>query len=418
MLKLLSRFRNQIIVFLAVLGPGFITAMVDNDSGGIVTYSQAGARWGYMPLWTLLPITVVLILTQEMCSRMGAVTGKGLSDLIREEFGLRMTFFVMVLLVSCNFTNVMAEFAGVASSLSIFHISPFICVPLSAVAVWFLAVRGNYRSVEKVFLFACIIFVTYIISGFLVKPDWKEAAIYSVRPVLMLNADYLSMIIGMVGTTIAPWMQFYLQAAVVEKGISVKDYAESRVEVIFGCIMTSVIAFFIIVCCAGAIWAVQPRDVKDGAEAALGLKPFGQYAVLLFAAGLLNASVFAACILPLSTAYSVCEGLGFESGVNKTWKEAPIFYWLYTLLIVGGAGVVLMIRADALFKMILWSQIINGVLLPIVLIFMILLINKKGLMKEWVSSPFYNWVAWATVVVMIGLTLAYAGITLQQLLKS
>jgi Mn2+/Fe2+ NRAMP family transporter len=226
------------------------------------------------------------------------------------------------------------------------------------------------------------------------------------------------MVIGMVGTTIAPWMQFYLQAAVVEKGISAKDYAESRIEVIVGCIMTSVIAFFIIVCCAGAIWAVQPRDVKDGAEAALGLKPFGQYAVLLFAAGLLNASVFAACILPLSTAYSVCEGLGFESGVNKTWKEAPIFYWLYTLLIVGGAGVVLFIRADALFTMILWSQVINGVLLPIVLIFMILLINKKGLMKEWVSSPFYNWIAWATVVVMIGLTLAYAGITVQQLLKS
>ncbi len=417
MLRMLSRFRNHILIFFAVLGPGFITAVVDNDAGGIVTYSQAGARWGYLPLWTLLPITVVLILTQEMCSRMGAVTGKGLSDLIREEFGLRITFIVMLLLVAVNFTNIMAEFAGVASSLGLFGVSPFICVPLSAAAVWFLAVRGNYRSVEKVFLFACVIYVTYVISGFLVKPDWKTAAIYSVSPKLMLDSDYISMLIGMVGTTIAPWMQFYLQAAVVEKGISAKEYAESRIEVIVGCIMTSVIAFFIIVACAGAIWSVQPRDVKDGAEAALGLKPFGQYAFLLFAAGLLNASVFAACILPLSTAYSVCEGLGFESGVNKTWKEAPIFYWLYTLLIAGGAGVVLIPRFP-LFKMILASQVINGILLPIVLVFMILLINKKSLMKEWVSSPFYNWVAWATVVVMIGLTLAFAGINIQDFFKS
>lgn len=417
MIEILKRFRTHIAIFFAVLGPGFITAMVDNDSGGIVTYSQAGARWGYLPLWTLLPVTLVLILTQEMCSRMGAVTGKGLSDLIREEFGLRMTFIVMLLLVAVNFTNIMAEFAGVASSLGLFGVSAYICVPISAVVVWFLAVRGNYRSVEKIFLFSCVIYVAYIISGFLVKPDWKEAAIASFRPKLMLDSDYLAMVIGMVGTTIAPWMQFYLQSAVVEKGVGVKDYGESRFEVIFGCIMTSVIAFFIIVACAGAIWAVKPQDVKDGAEAALGLKPFGQYAFLLFAAGLLNASVFAACILPLSTAYSVCEGLGFESGVNRTWKEAPAFYWLYTLLIAGGAAVVLIPRLP-LYKMILLSQVINGILLPIVLIFMILLINKRSLMKEWVSSTFYNWVAWATVVVMIGLTLAYAGINIQDFLKS
>ncbi len=417
MLQILNRFRRHLLVFFAILGPGFITAMADNDAGGIVTYSQAGARWGYLPLWTLLPITIVLILTQEMCSRMGAVTGKGLSDLIREEFGLRMTFIVMLLLVAVNFTNIMAEFAGIASSLGLFGISPFICVPLSAAAVWFLAVRGNYASIEKIFLFACIIYITYIISGFLVKPDWKTAAIYSVRPKLMLDSDYISMLIGMVGTTIAPWMQFYLQSAVVEKGVTPKDYSESRVEVIVGCILTSVIAFFIIVACAGAIWTVKPRDVQDGAEAALGLKPFGQYAFLLFAAGLLNASVFAACVLPLSTAYSVCEGLGFESGVNRTWKEAPVFYWLYTLLIAGGAAVVLIPRFP-LFKMILLSQVINGILLPIVLVFMILLINKRSLMKEWVSSPFYNWIAWATVVIMIGLTLAFAGINIQDFLKS
>src|SRR5208337_2784403 len=286
MRKFLSKFRYHIAVFLAVIGPGFITANVDNDSGGIFTYSAAGAKYGYLPLWTLLPITLVLIITQEMCSRMGAVTGKGLSDLIREEFGLRMTFLMMTLLVLANMTNVMAEFAGVASSLELFHVSRYISVPLSAIAVWFLVVKGNYKSVEKIFLFGCLLYVTYIISGFLVRPDWKAAAINSVKPQLMLDKDYIYMLIGMVGATIAPWMQFYLQSAVVEKGVTAKEYAESRIEVIVGCLMTSVIAFFIIVACAGAIWSVHPRDINDGKEAALGLKPFGEYAVLLFAAGL------------------------------------------------------------------------------------------------------------------------------------
>src|SRR5438270_2314962 len=383
--KILSRFRYHLVVFFAVLGPGFITAVVDNDAGGILTYSQAGAQFGYLPLWTLLPITVLLIIAQEMCSRMGAVTGKGLSDLIREEFGLRITFVLMALLVVVNMTNVMSEFAGVASSLELFGISKYISVPLAAVAVWLLVVKGNYQSVEKIFLFACVFYITYIFSGFLVKPDWKEAAIYSVKPVLLLEPAYIYMLIGMVGTTIAPWMQFYLQAAVVEKGITAKDYLSSRVEVIVGCIMTSVIAFFIIVACAGAIYTVRPRDIQDASEAALGLKPFGEYAFLLFSAGLFNASIFAACILPLSTAYSVCEGLGFESGVNKRLKEAPIFYSLYALLIVVGAGVIL-IPDFPLIKMILLSQVLNGVLLPFVLIFMILLINKRGLMREWTNS--------------------------------
>src|SRR5690348_269515 len=278
----LSRFRYQIVLFLGVLGPGFITAMVDNDAGGILTYSAAGAKYGYLPLWTLIPITLVLIVTQEMCSRMGAVTGKGLSDLIREEFGLRITFLTMALLVLVNLTNVMSEFAGIAGSLELFGISRYITVPLAAAAVWFLVVKGNYQSVEKIFLFACVFYVTYVISGFLVKPDWKEAAIYSVRPVLLLEPAYIYMLIGMVGTTIAPWMQFYLQAAVVEKGVTAKEYAESRIEVIVGCVMTSVIAFFIIVACAGAIYANGPKEIKEATEAALGLRPFGEYAYLLF----------------------------------------------------------------------------------------------------------------------------------------
>jgi NRAMP (natural resistance-associated macrophage protein)-like metal ion transporter len=412
MLKQLRRFRYQILVFLAVLGPGFITANVDNDSGGIFTYSAAGARFGYLPLWTLLPITLALIVTQEMCSRMGAVTGKGLSDLIREEFGLRVTFVIMTLLVLANMTNVMAEFAGVASSLELFHISRYISVPLSAIAVWFLVVKGNYKSVEKIFLFGCLLYVTYIISGFLVRPDWKAAAINSVKPQLMLDKDYIYMLIGMVGTTIAPWMQFYLQSAVVEKGIKVKEYAASRLEVIVGCIMTDVVAFFIIVACAGAIWSVHPRDIGSAAEAALGLKPFGQYAFLLFSAGLFNASIFAACILPLSTAYTVCEGLGFESGVNRRMREAPIFYALYTLLIVVGAGVIL-VPNFPLVRMILLSQVFNGALLPFVLIYMVLLINKKDLMGVWTNPRWFNLVAWITVVVMIGLTLALVGITLR-----
>jgi NRAMP (natural resistance-associated macrophage protein)-like metal ion transporter len=417
MVRLLGRFRNHILIFFAVIGPGFITAMVDNDSGGIYTYSAAGARWGYLPLWTLIPITLLLIITQEMCSRMGAVTGKGLSDLIREEFGLRVTFIMMTLLVLTNFTNVVAEFAGVASSTELFHISRYVSVPLSALAVWFLVVKGNYRSVEKIFLFACVLYGSYIISGFLVKPDWKEAAIYSVKPVLMLDHDYIYMLIGMVGTTIAPWMQFYLQSAVVEKGITVKEYAASRVEVVVGCIMTDVIAFFIIVACAGAIYSVAPKDIQDAGEAALGLKPFGQYAFLLFSAGLFNASIFSASILPLSTAYSVCEGLGFETGVDKRMREAPVFYLLYTLLIVAGAGVVLLPHFP-LVKMILLSQVLNGVLLPFVLIPMILLINRKDLMGEWVNPRWFNLVTWISVALIIGISLALGADTIKAMWHS
>jgi NRAMP (natural resistance-associated macrophage protein)-like metal ion transporter len=413
----LRKFRYQIAIFLSVVGPGLITANVDNDSGGILTYSQAGAKYGYLPLWTLIPITLLLIVTQEMCSRMGAVTGKGLSDLIREEFGLRTTFFLMIALVLTNFTNVIAEFAGIASSLELFHISRYISVPICGLAVWLLVVRGSYRSVEKVFLFACLLYVTYIISAFLLKPDWKEAAVNSFRPVVMFDTGYVTMLIAMVGTSIAPWMQFYLQSAIVEKGITAKEYVQSRVEVVVGCILTDVVAFFIIVSCAVAIWSHGPKDINDAADAAVALKPFGQYAYLLFSAGLFNASFFAACILPLSTVFTVCEGLGFESGVDKRFHEAPVFYWMFTLLIVLGGGVILWPNFP-LVKMILLSQVINGVLLPVVLIYMVMLINKKSLMREWTNSRLYNAVAWVSVIIMIGLTLALASITVKQMLQS
>jgi Mn2+/Fe2+ NRAMP family transporter len=411
---MLKRFRSHVLVFFAVIGPGFITAMVDNDSGGILTYSQAGAKYGYLPLWTLLPITILLIVTQEMCSRMGAVTGKGLSDLIREEFGLRITFVVMAILVVANLLNLMADFAGIAGSLQIFRVSKYISVPLGAAAVWFLVVKGTYRSVEKIFLWACVVYIAYIISGILVRPDWKLALIDSIRPVVMFDSGYLNMLVGMVGTSIAPWMQFYLQAAIVEKGVTAREYVESRLEVIVGCIAMTVVAFFIIVACAGAIYSQGPRDIQEPAEAALGLRPFGPYASLLFAAGLFNASLFAACILPISTAYSVCEGLGFESGVNSRFREAPVFYWLFTLLIVVGAGVIL-IPNFPLVKMILFSQVVNGALLPFVLIFMTLLVNKPKLMREWTNSRFYNVVSWVSVALMIGLTLALVAISVQDM---
>jgi len=409
-----KRLKYHIAVFFSVIGPGFITAVVDNDAGGIFTYSQAGAKYGYLPLWTLLPIMALLIVTQEMCSRMGAVTGKGLSDLIREEFGLRTTFFVMMALVAANLTNVMANFAGIASSLELFGISRYITVPIGALIVWMLVVKGTYASVERIFLFATAIYICYIVSGVMVKPDWKEAALYSVKPVLLFEPAYITLLIGMVGTSVAPWMQFYLQAAIVEKGVSAKEYAESRIEVIVGCVVMTVIAFFIIVACAGAIWSVAPRDIKDSTDAALGLKPFGEYAYLLFCAGLLNASLFAACILPLSTAYTVCEGLGFESGVNKQWNEAPVFYGLFTLLIVIGGGVIL-IPGFPLVRMILLSQVLNGVLLPFVLIYMTIIVNKKAIMRDWTNSRAYNAVAWTAVAVMIGLTVALVGISLRDI---
>jgi len=321
----------------------------------------------------------------------------------------------MAALVATNLTNVMANFAGIATSLELFHVSRYISVPLGAAAVWLLVVKGTYHSVEKVFLFACALYVCYIISGFLVRPNWTEAAIYSVRPVLMLDPAYITIVIGIVGTSIAPWMQFYLQAAVVEKGVTAKDYAESRIEVIVGCVAMAVIAFFIIVSCAGAIWTTSPRDVGSAADAAVGLRPFGDYAFLLFAAGLFNASLFAACIQPLSTAYTVCEGLGFESGVNRRFQEAPIFYWLFTLLIAIGAGVVLL-PGLPLVRVILFSQVVNGVLLPFVLIFMILLVNKKKLMGEWTNTRAYNVVGWLAVAILIGMTLALVGITARDLL--
>ncbi len=400
-------WKTRILLLLAVVGPGFITANVDNDAGGIFVYSDAGARFGNTILWSLIPITVALIVVQEMCARMGAVTGKGLSDLIREEFGLRITFFMMIGILLTNFYNVVAEFAGIADSMGLFGVSKYIAVPICAVIVWLIVVKGQYKTVEKVFLAASFFYLTYIVAGVLARPAWLAAMEATVKPPHLgafRQQGYILGLVGVVGTTIAPWMQFYLQSSVVEKGVSRRQYKASRIDVVVGCIFTDVVAWFIIVACAATLYAHGHHIIHDGADAAQALRPLaGDYAYMLFSLGLFNASLFAASILPLSTAYTVCEGLGLESGVGKKFNEAPAFYWLYTALIVAGAGVILIPNAP-LLKILILSQVVNGIVLPAVLIFMLLLINKKELMGEYVNTPMFNAIAWATTVIMIGLT--------------
>src|SRR6202163_3360027 len=408
-MKFLRSWKFRLLLFFAVVGPGFITANVDNDAGGIFTYSAAGAQFGYTLLWTMIPITIALIVVQEMCARMGAVTGKGLSDLIREEFGLRITFLMMLGILITNFGNVVGEFVGIAGSMGLFGVPKHISVPICAVIVWLIAVKGQYKSVEKVFLAASFFYVTYIFAGLLAKPAWMESLRATIKPppFAAFHGPYLYMVIGVVGTTIAPWMQFYLQSSIVEKGVTRRQYKASRLDVIFGCVFTDIVAWFIIVACAATLYVHGYHNINTAKDAAQALHPLaGDYAYILFAMGLFNASLFAASILPLSTAYAVCEGLGFESGIGKKFSEAPVFYWLYTRLIAAGAGVILLPNIP-LVKISILSQVVNGVVLPFVLVFMLLLVNKKELMGEYVSTPLYNVVAWTTTVVMVGLTLAW-----------
>jgi Mn2+/Fe2+ NRAMP family transporter len=345
-----------------------------------------------------------------MSARMGAVTGKGLSDLIREEFGFRITFFMMIGLIITNFGNVVAEFAGIASSLELFHISRYISVPVAAFLVWFMVVKGSYKSVEKIFLAASCFYFAYIIAGVLAGPSWNEAFVATFKPpnrAAFHDSAYLYMIIAVVGTTIAPWMQFYLQSSIVEKGITAREYRASRWDVILGCIFTDIVAWFIIVACAATLYAHGVRQIRDAADAAQALRPLSnEFAYILFAAGLFNASIFAASILPISTAYTVCEGLGFESGVDHKFTEAKVFYWLYTLLLIAGAAVILMPNIP-LVRISILSQVVNGIVLPFVLVFMLLLVNKSELMGKYVNGIWFNVVAWATTIIMIGLTIAW-----------
>ena len=403
----LRAMQLRLLAFFAIFGPGFITANVDNDPGGILTYSQAGAKFGYALLWTLIPTTIALIIVQEMAARMGAVTGKGLSDLIREEFGLRATFFTMVVLGMADFGNIMAEFAGVASGMGLFGVSKYIAVPIAAALVWVMVVKNSYKPVEKILIGFSLIYFAYVVSALLAHPNWKLAVHDTFVPTVSKSSDYLVTVIGLIGTTITPWMQFYLQASIVEKGIGKKQYPLSRWDVILGCIITDVVAFFIVLACAATLYPAGIHNISDAAAAAEALKPLAsQWASLLFAIGLVNASVLSAAILPLATAYNICEGLGLESGVNKKFSEAPGFYWLYTILIAFGAGVVILPRIP-LLKVILYSQVVNGILLPFLLIYMLVLINKKELMGEYRNSLWINLIAWSTSAILIVLSLAY-----------
>ena len=397
--------RRRLLILLAILGPGVITSNVDNDAGGISVYTQAGAQFGYALLWSLIPMTIALYVTEEMCARMGVITGKGLSDLIREEFGFRPTFFLILAGLLVDMGNTTAEFAGIAASMQIFHISKYIAVPIAALIVWVLVLRGTYRQVEKIFLVVCTFYITYIFSAFLARPNWLEAAKATVIPSVHLNAGYLLMLTALVGTTIAPWQFFYMQASFVEKRMGKRQYSQARADVAVGSITCMIVVFFIIVCTAATLYVSGHRDITDAGQAALALVPLaGRWAGLLFAFGLLNASLFAASILPLSTAHVICEGMGFEAGIDRKFNDAPIFYSLYTAMLVVGAAVILIPHAP-LYRILVLSQVANGVWLPIVLIFMLLLVNRKDLMGEHVNSPTFNVVAWLTTISMIVLTL-------------
>ncbi|MGO9396124.1 MAG: Nramp family divalent metal transporter [Desulfobaccales bacterium] len=399
----MANLSRRLWIFLLILGPGIITANVDNDAGGITTYSVAGATLGYKLLWTMIPMTLALIVIQEMCARMGAVTGKGLADLIRERTGVRWTAFIMLTLLLADLGNTVCEFAGVAASMELFGVTKYIAVPLGALGIWVLVIRKSYKFVEKVFLAACVLYLTYLVSGYMAHPSWKEVGRELIIPNFSFDSNYLAILLGVIGTTITPWMQFYIQSAVVEKGITVKDYGYCKWDVISGCIMTNIVALFVIVACAATIH-VHGITIESAKDAALALGPLaGRWAQWLFALGLLNASLFSASILPLATSYYVCEAFGFEAGVNRSWKEAPVFYWLYTLLIIIGAAVILIPNMPLILVM-FWSQVVNGVLLPFVLIFMLILINNKDLMGDYVNNWTFNIISWVTVVIMIVLT--------------
>lgn len=395
----MNRWR-RIALFFAVVGPGIITASIDNDASGITTYSVTGARFGYSMLWILIPTTIALIVTQEMVARMGAVTGKGLSDLIRENYGVRPTFYLMVGLFLANFGTTVAEFAGWAASWEIFGITKYVVVPLGAFLIWMLVTKGSYRLVEIVLLFACVIYLGYVVSGVMAKPDWSEVFRGTFVPSVKLQPEFMMLGVAIIGTTITPWMQFYLQSSISEKGIKKEQIGMSRVDVVTGCLMTDIIAFFIIVACATTLFPAGIR-INEASEAAIALRPFaGNFASVLFALSLANASLLGAIIVPLATAYYICEAMGWERGVDKTFREAPQFMWIYTVMIVAGAVIVLVPGAPLVFLMVL-ASVINGLLLPAVLVLCLSLVNSEKLMGEYVNSRSYNYVTWATVVVVI-----------------
>jgi len=398
-LKERPAFRN-LLIFLSVIGPGIITGSVDNDAGGITTYSVAGAKYGYGMLWTLLPSFIALLTVQEMNARMGIVTGKGLADLIRENFGVRITFYVFILLLIAGIGNTATEFAGVAGSMMVFNVDKYISVPLSAMAVWILVVKGNYKISEKIFLFFSVFLLSYIVSAVLAKPDWGEIGREMIAPTIQWDNAYITTVLGLVGTTVAPWMQFYMQSSVIEKGIKIADYKYTIWDVVAGCVITVVVAFFIIVSCAATLH-VNGIQINEAKDAAMALKPFaGALASQVFAFGLFVASVFSAAILPLATAFIICEAFGFEAGIDKKFSDAPQFYTLFTFTILIAVGIILLPNAP-LIAITIWTQVLNAVLLPVVLICMMLIINKSEIMGEYTNKRYQNVIGWTTSIVLM-----------------
>jgi Mn2+/Fe2+ NRAMP family transporter len=396
-------FVRNLLLFLAILGPGIVTGSVDNDAGGITTYSVAGALYGYNLLWTMIPALIVLIVVQEMNARMGIVSGKGLADLIRENAGVKVTFFIFVGLLIADIGNTTTEFAGVAGSMQVFDISKYISVPISAVLVWWLVVKGTYKISERVFLIFSVFLLVYVFSALMGKPHWGEIGHAMIKPNIQYNMAYLTVVIGIIGTTIAPWMQFYMQSAVIEKGLKITEYKYTLMDVIIGSIITVVVAFFIIVACASTLHE-KGIIINEAKDAAMALKPIaGDMASITFAFGLFIASIFSATILPVATAFYVCEAFGFEAGIDKKWKEAPQFYWLFTFIIVIGAAIILIPNAP-LIVITLWSQVANGLLLPVVLVCMILLVNNKDVMGEHTNNRFQNIFGWTTIAILIALS--------------
>jgi len=405
MFKLKSRksFFKRLLLFIAILGPGIITGSVDNDAGGITTYSVAGAVYGYGLLWTLIPSFIVLVVIQEMNARMGIVTGKGLADLIRENAGVKVTFFIFIGLLIADIGNTTTEFAGVAGSMEVFNVSKYISVPIVAFIVWIMVVKGNYKIAERIFLIFSVSLLMYVVSAIMGKPHWSEIGTSLIHPKMNLDEKGLAMVIGLIGTTIAPWMQFYMQSSVIEKGLKMRQYKYTVLDIVVGCIATVVVAFFIIVACASTLH-INHIQINEAKDAALALKPLaGKLASVVYAFGLFIASIFSATILPLATAFYVCEAFGFEAGIDKKWEEAREFYVLYTSILIISALIILMPNAP-LISISLWSQVVNGILLPVVLVCMILLVNNKKIMGKHVNKPTNNIIGWVTVVILIALS--------------
>ena len=399
---------RNFLIFLSILGPGIVTGSVDNDAGGITTYSVAGATYGYSLLWTMIPCFILLAVVQEMNARMGIVTGKGLADLIRENFGVKITFLIFLGLVTADIGNTAAEFAGVAGSLAVFGISKYLSVPVAVLLVWVIVVKGNYKVSERIFLFFSFCLLSYIVSALMAKPDAHQVLMGYVRPEMRVNTAYLSMVLGIVGTTIAPWMQFYMQSAVIEKRIKIEEYKYAFWDVIVGCVVTVVVASFIIIACAATLHK-NGIVINEAKDAAVALKPFaGALASEVFAFGLFVASFFAAIILPLATAFYVCEAFGFEAGIDKRLSEAPQFYTLFSFIILVAVAIILLPNAP-LIAITIWSQVLNAVLLPVVLISMIIMVNDQKLMGPHVNNRFQNVVGWTSTLLLIAMTLALIG---------